>query len=135
MTQSPEECARACEANPVCTGATYLAPSSAQLNCWFKDWGTGAVAAPCLPGPQNPLEVQAIIDPAGAECSGITYMAAPVFQCDAEPGTPSSSTARALGTPTQYNRFPGRDYNPGMRLMVSVQVLIFVNQSCSYVST
>lgn len=98
----------------MCTGATYLSTSSAVLNCWFKEWGANAVAPPCLPGPENPLEVQAIIDPAGAECSGISYMDAIVYQCDEEP-----PAAAAMG---KYDRFPGRDYDPVTPKSLDVQV-------------
>ena len=125
MSAAPslEECASECEADPVCTGATYFG-SDTVLNCWFKDWGAGSVAPPCLRNPQDPLEVQAIIDPAGVACSDITYMDIAVYVCDEEllidekpsgvaPGTESSNNVTSLSIFSKYDRFPGRDYNPG----------------------
>ena len=67
----------------MCTGATFIVEGS-ETNCWFKDWGTGLVAPPCLPAADNPLVYKAIIDPAGADCAAIMYMDETVYGCDEE---------------------------------------------------
>lgn len=83
ISPSAESCATDCEADPVCTGATYITNNDGN-NCWFKDWGAGPVAPPCLPNPNKSLEYQAIIDPAGATCATIVYMDIPTLDCDVE---------------------------------------------------
>ena len=83
VSPSLEECAADCDADAVCTGATFIVEGS-ETNCWFKDWGTGLVAPPCLPAADNPLVYKAIIDPAGADCAAIMYMDETVYGCDEE---------------------------------------------------
>lgn len=133
-TLTATDCARACEADPVCTGATYVS-GGAELNCWFKDWGQGPVPPPCLPNANSTLEVQSIFDPAGEECSSITYSGNAVYACDDEAQIHDQPTGVASGSASsnnlesglsfiKYDRFPGRDYIPGAPKSVSIQVLL-----------
>ena len=88
---SVQECAQLCEADPACTGATYIDFGTAQLNCWLKSWGDGSQSAvevppPCRSDARQPRKFQALFSasPAGAACSGVTYMDSPVYSCTEE---------------------------------------------------
>lgn len=133
VSPSLEDCAMDCTADAVCTGATYIV-SGSDRNCWFKDWGTGPVAPPCLPPADSPNVYKAVIDPAGADCADITYMMTTIYDCEIEkdieekpdledltPGAaPAAVTVDATVTDVadlaaltpSFSGFVGMDYSP-----------------------
>ena len=54
MTPGLEACAQVCEADPVCTGATFIewVNPEGKTNCYLKSWAQpdGPAATPCYPG-------------------------------------------------------------------------------------
>lgn len=127
---SVEECAQLCEVEPACTGATFIASGTAQLNCWLKSWAEGAVPPPCRSEAKLPSEYQALFIPAGEECPGVTYVESPVYRCrdealieqDPADGASDSPTAAVV---SGYHRYPGRDIIPYQATNIQIEVHLF----------
>lgn len=103
-----ELCALACESDPECTGATWIAwePENTDPppNCWFKAWDPAAAAVPCQPtNLKAGRSYAAIITlPTGAtDCAAIPYLPDPSIDCvvEKEQFGEFSGSSPALGLP------------------------------------